>query len=555
MKKSLVLTFVITMLLSFGWNAGLDKTAYATSPAQKKEYIFSEIIDIAKAGADVTTGENAGHGGHQTRIVHTEHGDYAAYITDSIKASDGKQLDEFSIVKINDDGTTELIFQEYKVYDSSQVGVFADKDGNVWAVTVGDNKLKDQFDGRAEAIIATAYRVDKDTDETTGYNIISQRATSVGYGYSSFCYDEAYDRIYTLTSSGDEPGELIWLIFDMKTLTWDKQARAISTAHRQCYPYIYADGKGGMIILNERDIQCAAAGYPEVGNNDGLTNEELRKFDRWSANYLWDQLELYYIPDVYKEEFSSTIVAEADYSRVKGTQDERNSLEFRKTNEYPNFQNNKGGDTFLDNNGYLHIIYAKEYLLSAYNRETVERTWVHDVYDISDPNNMKCLSSTDIIDDATLSYECSFRMYQTKDGTLYLISGQVNKKTGEGDIIVYKLDGTPESGYEQRENVASTPYTGDSIINISNNRSNSTADDNIAVLIMSGNEYKYMQISIETEDIDVTPATPDCQLPTPSSTSSGNADGNVIWYVVGGAIIVIGAAVAVYCVLKKKKKQ
>lgn len=552
MKKSLVLTFVITMLISFGWNAGLNKTAYADL---QREYVFSEIVDIASSGADVTTGENAGHGGHQTRIAHTDHGDYTAYITDSIKSSNGKQLDEFSIIKINEDGTTKLVFQEYKVYDSSQVGVFVDNDGNVWAVTVGDNKLKDQFDGRTEAIIATAYRVDKDTDETTGYSVISQRATSIGYGYSSFCYDNTYDRIYTLTSSGNEPGELVWLIFDMKTLTWDSQARAISTNNRQCYPYIYADGKGGMVILNERDIQCASAGYPEVGNNEGLTNEELRGFDRWSADYLWDQLELYYIPDVYKEEFSSTIVAEADYSRVKGTQDERYSLEFRKTNEYPNFQNNKGGDTFLDKDGYLHIIYAKEYLLSAYNRETVERTWVHAVYDISDPNNMSCLSSTDIINDADLSYECSFRMYQTEDGTLYLISGQVDKKTGEGDIIVYKLDGTPESGYEKRENVASIAYEGDSIINISNNRSNSVEDGTIAVLIMDGSEYKHMQISIVDKDIDVTPSTPDCHLPAASSSPSGSADGNVVWYVLGGAIIVVGAAVAIYFVLKKKKQQ
>lgn len=554
MKKSLVLTFVIAMLVSFGWNTGFNNAAYATDCVVGKEYAFTDIIDIATAGANVTTGENAGHGGHQTRIVHTEHGDYAAYITDSIKAGDGKQLDEFSIIRINDDGTTELIFQEYKVYDTSQVGVFADKDGNVWAVTIGDNKLKDQFDGRPAALIATAYRVDKATNETTGYNVISQKETSVGYGYSSFCYDEALDRIYTITSSGNEPGALTWLIFDMKTLTWDSQARSIQTNNRQCYPYMYADGKGGLIILNERDINCSAAGYPEVGNNNGLTAEELRTFDRWSADYLWDQLEIYYIPDVYKEEFTSKLVAEADYSKVTGTQEERYSLEFRKKNLYPNFQNNRGGDTFLDKDGYLHVIYAREYNLAAYTRETVERTWIHAIYDVSDPNDMKLMASNEIVNDAELSYECSFRMYQTNDNTLHMISGQVDKKTGEGKLIVYELIGTVSDGYKERVAVAEKEYTGDSIINISNNRSNSFEDDCIAVLLMEGNEYKYMQIAISTGDGPGLPTEPPATTSTPTPGAPGT-DNNIVWYIVGGAVIVVGAAVAVYFVLKKKKKQ
>lgn len=561
MKKSLVLTFIIVMLISFGWSGSFNKAAQANDRyvSAEKEYNFSDIIDISTSGAGVNTGDNAGHGGHQTRIVHTEHGDYAAYITDSIKANGGKQMDEFSIIKINNDGTTKVIFREYKVYDTSQVGVFSDKDGNVWAVTVGDNKLKAQFDGRADAIIATAYRIDKDTEEATGYNVLVQRATFSGYGYSSFCYDKVSDKIYTLTSSGDAPGELIWLIFDMKTLTWDGQARAVKTNNRQCYPYIYADGKGGMIILNERDIRCTNAGYPEVSSNDGLTANDLRTFERWSAEYLWDQLELYYIPDVYKEEYTSVLVAEADYSRVKGdTQQERNSLEFRKTNAYPNFQNNRGGDTFLDKDGYLHVIYAKEYSLAAYTREAVERTWIHAVYDVSDPNDMKLLSSTDIIEDAKLPYQCSFRMYQDNSGTLYMISGQTDRKTSKGKVIVYELIGTPTEGYKQRNEVASAPYTGDSIINISNNRSNSYADNKIAVLFMSGNTYKYMQISIIDKNAPVEPTpTPGDNTPKPTENPGdpSETDSNIVWYIVCGIVVLAGVAAAVYFTVAKKKKK
>lgn len=575
MKKSLVLTFVLVMLVSFGWNGYFNRAFVADAAQADEEYTikvdFSDIIDISDAGANVFAGANSGHGGHQTRIVHTSHGDYTAYITDSIE-SNGKTMDEFSIIKINDDGTTKVVFREYKVYDTSQVSLFVDNDENVWAVTVGDNKLKDQFDGRVDTIIAAAYRVDKNTNDATGYNVMVQRKTFNGYGYSSFCYDSVNDKIYTLTCSGDEPGELVWLIFDMKTLTWDGTARAITTKNRQSYPYIYADGKGGMIILNERDIKCTSAGYPEVGNNDGLSAAELAKFDRWSANYLWDQLELYYIPDVYKEEFTSVLVAEADYSRVKGeTQEERNSLEFRQTNEYPNFQNNRGGDTFLDADGYLHIIYAKEYQLAAYTRETTERKWIHAVYDISDPNNMKEISSTEIIDDAKLDYWCSFRMYQDERGNLFLISGESNKETASGRIVVYKVNGTPTDGYTYEE-LSDKQYEGDSVINISNNRSNSLIDGNIGVTLMDkASDYDYIQVSITYEMIpDVTPTpdpdetpgpdkTPGAETPGPSPTQdpgqSSPSDNNVVWYVVGGVVVLAAAAAIVYYVLSKKKKK
>ena len=58
-------------------------------------------------------------------------------------------MNQFSVIKINADGTTEVVFQEWKAYDSSQVSLHVDADENVWALVAGDNgRLKDQFDGR-----------------------------------------------------------------------------------------------------------------------------------------------------------------------------------------------------------------------------------------------------------------------------------------------------------------------------------------------------------------------------------------------------------------------
>lgn len=469
--------------------------AGTTTTTHKNAFEFSERIQFDGTGI----GGDAGHGNHQTRVVHTTHGDYVAYITNSTTNSSGARLDEFKVIRVNEDRSYEVILTEYKIYDSSQVGLFVDKDENVWAVTVGDNKYR-QNSG-TDAIAANAWMIDKETDDVTNYGIIIPRKTWSGYGYSYFCYDETMNKLYTLTTSGDEPGELVWLIFDLETKTWDNTARSFQTASRNAYPYMYADGKGGMIIVNQRDFKCTTVGYPEIGNNNGLSAGDLGTFSRWSADYVWDQLELYYIPDVYEEEYEKFVVAEADYSRVQGTQEDRYKLEYRKINEYPNFQNNNGGDTYLDDAGYLHVIYAKEYLLAAYTRERTERSWYHDVIDISNPSNIKKLSSTKIIDDAPLDYNCTFRMYQTTDGNLYLISGQSRKEGLDnaftGEVVVYYVNGTPQTGYEY-EKVASASHAGNSVINVANNRSNSIEDDVIPFIWMNGDGsvYRYRTIKV-----------------------------------------------------------
>lgn len=510
MKKSLALTLVFAMLFSFCLSVNFT-TAQADDAADTpdKKYTFSDRLSWSDLGG------NAGHGGHQTRVVHTSHGDYLTYITKSLggvgSSSGGtaSQLDYFEVKRINEDGTTDVVFGEFKIYDSSQVGLFVDKDENVWVMTVGDNKYK--YVNGQDAIYANAWMIDKETDDVTNYNIIVPRKTWSGYGYSYFCYDEANNKIYTLTSSGDEPGELVWLIFDMETKTWDNTARSIKTKYRNCYPYIYADGNGGMIIVNECDHKASTAGYPEISNNNGLSDEELSTFSRWSADYVWDQIELYYIENVYDTKYEgeqenitepSYIVAEADYSKVNGTQDERNSLEYRKVNQYPNFQNNNGGDTFLDNEGKLHVIYAKEYLLSAYTRARTHRYWYHDVLDISEPSNIKLLSSTFLIDDgADCEYNYSYRMYQESDGTLYLISGRTGKNGSSvgyciGDIRVLEATAT-DDGYEYKE-VAKQDIGGDSVICISNSRSNSTEDDKLAIVWIGseGSQYRYHSLTI-----------------------------------------------------------
>ena len=508
MKKTCIYALVLAMLLSLGFGSfrAVDVSALpADATAEEIVVKFSDSLSIKDSGSGLGTGDNAGHGNHQTRIVHTSHGDYAAYVTDSIKANTGTQMDEISVIKINADGTTHAVMREWKNYDTSQVFVHVDADENVWAVTVADNKLKAND---TKHLNVAAYRIDAETDEVTGHKATLYIPNGHGFGYSTSCIDVVNNKIYTMSAEGsmENASHIYWSIFDIETLTWEPTVRSINTAGRHCYHYMYADGNGGLIVLCQRDGLCTnvpgGGSYPEIGTNHGLTEEDLKTFGRWSANYVWDGLDLYYIPDVYEESASTVSIIEADYSKVIGDQDYRNSLEGRKNNLYPNNQNNSGGDTFLDADGYLHVIYNAQMLRAAYDRKAIVDDWYHKVVDISDPANLRVISEQKIAAGAEAATTYAFRMYQDTAGNLYYISAETPKNASESTLKVYLLKGTPAEGYT-RELLNSTTYVGSTVINISNNRSNSYANDVIDVIWMNGQDYNYRTITL---DVVPTPA-------------------------------------------------
>lgn len=97
-----------------------------SSPGGHAGVRFSDVRDITAELGGVTASENGIHGGHQTRVVRTPGGTFAAYITAQTDA-----MNEFSIMKINDDGTSRILYQDYQNYDSSSVNIFADSGGTV----------------------------------------------------------------------------------------------------------------------------------------------------------------------------------------------------------------------------------------------------------------------------------------------------------------------------------------------------------------------------------------------------------------------------------------
>ena len=89
--------------------------------AEVPSYSIGSRIELAKVG------DYATHGNHQTRTVHTSHGDYAAYITGSYTDSRGYTVDKWSLMKIDTaTGKSTVVFVGEKYFDSSQVSLLVD---------------------------------------------------------------------------------------------------------------------------------------------------------------------------------------------------------------------------------------------------------------------------------------------------------------------------------------------------------------------------------------------------------------------------------------------
>ena len=470
MKKILIFLLVAVMVLSFGMSGcsssaigsqtvsgtkslaalqaipGVEGAAVLTAADSGEEGVaLSDPLNLTELSGAMTTG-NGTHSGHQTRIVHTSHGDYVAYISDEIKedpnSTDNAFFNEISIVKVKD-GEATLLYQDYISYDSSSISIFADENEEVYAATLVSNKFNDT-PGINTGMNVAVWHVDSETDEVTGYTANLQFDTTMSYGYAQPVIDTVNKKIYALFSGGDEPGYLSWFIFDLETMCWEKESYTYQISERHCYHYAYADGKGGIILVTQRDKLAENAGYPEIPTAT-----------TWRASYVWDQLEYFYIPNMYDDStvYNFTIVP-ADYSRVKDLDGDgkRDSDEERQTNLYPG---TGCSDLFIDADGKLHLLYNVQYLRAAYDRKVMEETQWHAVFDISDPANPVELSREQLFfEDYDDTYgnanPYQFRMAQATDGTLYMVVIRLPDEPimdCSGKLMLYKLS-EGEEGYD-----------------------------------------------------------------------------------------------------------
>ncbi|MBQ4066609.1 MAG: dockerin type I repeat-containing protein [Clostridia bacterium] len=536
MKKLVCLILTVAMLAA--------SLSVSTLAAEEPSFNRGKIIDLSRSG--VSAGDNSTHGNHQTRTVHTSHGDYCAYITGTYTDSENQTVNKWSLIRVDPaTGDATVVFTGEKYYDSSQVSLIVDKDENVWAITSTSDSGRNLT---AEGIDSRAHRLDAKTGEVTSYSSIIGGGAKDGYGYATCFYDKYKDRIVVMHAGGDykagstSGASLNWTIFDMKTNTWQTRVRYVKIEARHCYMYGYLDENGGMLLMAQRDIKAASLGYPEIGSDDGLTYADKQYIQqnnivRWAANYCWDQLDLYYFPNITQSKCVSYSVCAADYSRVTGTQSERYTLAKRLSNYYPAIQNNNGGDFMVtetdDGRRLLHITYNKAYIQAAMNRSIgQESIWYYQVWDVTDGSAAVKLFDGPIYvdgvisDDNVLGGGSSFRLYEDTLGNVYFISGH------KGCLNVFRVEYNGKGGYNYVRvgSSVSLSFSGN-LLNISSSRGGSITDNKVNVLYYSNGKYMFTQMALSPVEYEPVPCSHNYVLSDSLSTFPTCTEGGSEHYI------------------------
>lgn len=401
------------------------------------------------------------HGGHESRIVRTENGTFAVYITGEYPDENYDfTWDEFSVVKIND-GVDELVFRDRYPHamGSCAPNILCGKDGKIYVTVIADDKPKYYSANYSrEGAWLKIYVIDPVTYEvqTYSHNPDFEIIWVHGYGYSQPILDEKAGKLYALFTGGDVPGYLAWFIFDLKTMTWDPECYTMQTHSRIAYFNAYPDGNGGFYFIAERAVLA-----DELGKFLGVTFEP-------SGGYIWDALYLCKIPDATQEQVDITAISEYPYQ--SGT-----------TISRPTSVHYGSGCSYLDKNGTLHLIYSYFY--------GDERSVYYVRYD----------KDLNLIEKRLLEIdhpEYTFAMAEGIDGDLYIIGADTREEKKLAEINIWRSQGGGDS-YEHFYHQSKLTETSGKMVgwfyklNASSPRNGSLTDGTVDLLFFDEDNLYY----------------------------------------------------------------
>lgn len=406
----------------------------------------SEPVSLT-AACGAKSSEEGCHGGTQTRICRTSHGAYAAFLG---KGEGGKVV--IHVVRIRDGRPERLASLPTSLAGSNSVQVVRDADDGVFVIAPGTVYA----DGKERAAL-TAYHVDRDTGATTDYRATVPFGAGRSFGYGVALLDAPRRAAYALYSGGDAPGYFAWVRFDLDARRWADAAVVAEMPFRHCYSYGFPDGAGGAVLVSERDIKVETAGISP--GDPGW---------RGHANYVWDELRAFHVPDLGSPDHRAVDVEAAVYDKPAGL--------------YPNVQNNFGGDTFIDVRGFMHVLYR-----SSDNNRTKGSFNRHAVLD----------PGLRVVSNELLSFQegASMRMFQSKAGRHHIAAMPYD---GPARIQVWgavDADGREYELLTERRLAAGVnpSYAG---LAISSPRNGSIHDDVVDALFPSGHDFHHFSIRL-----------------------------------------------------------
>ncbi|MBE6569145.1 MAG: hypothetical protein E7658_02865 [Ruminococcaceae bacterium] len=344
--KSIFLALFLGVLLFVGCG---ETTVDETDTAETAETVETEIstntVELTPANHDILVGEVQSilaenglrtnlnsynspsemavyHGGQQMRVVHTERGTYTAFCKEP---GEYNGTAEYYVAKVDKDNNVFLLYYGTYTCDHSTilVNIGQDINGDI-VVTVGSPKELD------------VCVFDHETDEMAKYSAVPEFMSGSQPAYSQPLFDFVNRKIYMFYCGTDFAGNGLqeWFTFDMETMTWDPQSRFVWIyGGRHCYLYPFPDGNGGAYILGQRDL------FLKEPQADKLN------IDKEQRIYLFDQLDLYHIPDLTSSENVTCVSVQEVY-------DERGAEGI-----WSGAGNNMTGDVFVDAAGKMHITY------------------------------------------------------------------------------------------------------------------------------------------------------------------------------------------------------
>ena len=352
-------------------------------------------VEVTDSVASFTTSNGmAVHSNHETRVLHTADKTFAVYPTGSLGEWNAPNSAQFEIFQVNADGSVTSFYTGSMRNSSSKPNIMLGYDGMVYVFFATDANGVAQLDAYYFNPNSSTYNVTK-VSATKSYN---GGPAAGGYGYTQPVLDNAQRKVHMIFCGGQNgTGDFAWFTFNQQSKSWESNAQHISIGHRHAYVYAYANGNGGVNIVAERDILLSELGLAGIVTG---------------ADYAWDELSLFHIPDMYASNYTKSTFAPADYTQ-QGRQ------------LFPIVQNNSWGDTYLSSDGKLHILYQK--LMHGTNHhDTRYREIWHAVYDTTVSGTPELLYNMPIkfVNEENY-YACRFA--ESTSGDLYILATPANR--------------------------------------------------------------------------------------------------------------------------------
>ena len=297
---------------------------------------ISYTVPFATDNGSITSTGTGIHGGHESKLLRTEYGTFAVYLTgEHNDASYGFVWDEFKVLKITSVGTEVVMSGEYPHSNGSCLpNIFAGENGRIYVSVISVDNPKYYTQNHKEGAWLNIYEIDAESGRWEVYsgNPDFEIMGVHGYGYSQPIPDIANGKIYALYTGGGVPGYLAWFVYDISSHSWSDECFTVRTDYRCAYFNAYADGKGGFYFVGQRDVLAQ-----DLASKLGVP---LR-----GTGYVWDALYIFRVADPTVEAYTVQTVREPQYDPTK----EQN----------PQGMNHYGdGCTYLDTDGRLHILYT-----------------------------------------------------------------------------------------------------------------------------------------------------------------------------------------------------